>query len=325
MTVNKFFNHLILVLILLSSYRVFAGEPENLADKEIRTLYVKLEAKNSTSIIEKLEFVSNHFIGRPYYLGALGEGDKGVYDQFPMYRTDAFDCQTFVETVLSLTLANNLSDFKSYINKIRYKDGHISYITRNHFTSLDWNPNNQKQNFIKDMTTNFHNRNGDKIYKIASALIDKPSAYRYLSEKNIRLINPEDVDIIDRVASLQKEGKKFTAVETSVPYIPLTELFSTSGEANNYIFHQIPNGSIIEIVRPNWDLTKLTGTHQNISHMGFAIRQNNELIFRNASTLQGKVSNIPLVEYLRKYIDHETIKGINVQVIQDGQRNQENI
>ncbi len=38
--------------------------------------------------------VSEEFLGKPYILGALGEGPKARYDQFPAYRVECFDCVT---------------------------------------------------------------------------------------------------------------------------------------------------------------------------------------------------------------------------------------
>jgi len=75
---------------------------------------------------------------------------------------------------------------------------------------------------------------------------------------------------------------------------------------------QIPDGSIIEIVRPNWDLTKEIGTHLHISHLGFAFRTHQGLVFRNASSTLHKVADVPLDQYLQEASKNPTIKGIMV-------------
>ncbi len=82
-----------------------------------------------------------------------------------------------------------------------------------------------------------------------------------------------------------------------------------------YLFKQIPNGAIIEIVRPNWDLTKQIGTHLNISHLGFAFWQQGNLIFRHASSEARQVTETPFIHYLKKAKKSPTIKGINIQVL----------
>ena len=82
-----------------------------------------------------------------------------------------------------------------------------------------------------------------------------------------------------------------------------------------YFFQQIPNAAIIEIVRPNWDLTKEIGTHLNVSHIGFAIWKNKTLYFRQASSIHHQVIDTPLTSYLYDALKNsETIKGINIQI-----------
>ena len=77
--------------------------------------------------------IGDKYVGAPYVLDPLGE--EVAPDMDPLIRFDAFDCTTFVETVLSNGDVNKL-------NKIRYKDGQISFINRNHFIESDWLPNN---------------------------------------------------------------------------------------------------------------------------------------------------------------------------------------
>lgn len=317
---KSFFNGLKLtisfLILIIAPSLTFSSPEEILANKEIHLLYDKLQKNNQINSTEKkLYFISNYFLGKPYLLGALGEGDRGKYDQFPLYRTDAFDCITYVETVLALTFSNNLHEFKKTLPKLRYKDGIISYPTRNHFPSVDWNPNNQKQNFLKDITKTINEKNGKRAYKMAEAIIDKPSFYAHLKEGNLRVHNSNTSEKTNLLNEMRKEGAQFKPVLGKIPFIPLSVLFSQSGQPNNFIFNQIPNGSIIEIVRPNWDLTKVIGTHQNVSHIGFVFIEKGELIFRDASYLKKAISNTPLIEYLRKYINSKTIKGINIQVL----------
>ena len=101
---------------------------------------------------------------------------------------------------------------------------------------------------------------------------------------------------------------------STIPYIPLSVLFDNAGQANMHLFKQIPNAGIIEIVRPNWDLTKQIGTHLNVSHLGFAIWINNVIFFREASSEHHQIIDVPLIDYLRAAQKSPTIKGINIQI-----------
>ena len=76
------------------------------------------------------------YMGAKYMRDPLGE--ERAPDTDPLIRTDAFDCTTFVETVMAGGDVNNL-------NQIRYKDGEIDFLNRNHFIESDWLENNKNR------------------------------------------------------------------------------------------------------------------------------------------------------------------------------------
>lgn len=293
--------------------------PTHKTDKEITTLYHNLQQqKNINSLAARITFISSEWLGRPYYLNTLGEGDDAEFDQAPLYRSDAFDCETYVDMVLAAALATDLKTFKQCIRNVRYLNGEVSFITRNHFTALDWNINNQNKGYTKDITTSFHDENNQPVALQASALIDKPSWYQHLAITRVRLRNENPALQAQKLDALKEKGQTLSKTNAQIYYLPLTALFTTNGSPNNYLFNQIPSGAIIEIVRPNWDLTKEIGTHINVSHLGFAIRDHSGvLMFREASTVHKKVTDVPLIDYLRQAIKSPTIKGINVHIIQN--------
>lgn len=276
----------------------------------IDQLYHKINSKPYPTLSDKITTVSAFFLNKPYELGALGEGTQGEYDQFPLYRTDAFDCETYVDTVLALSFANNSSTFEHAINQIRYKNGQVSFITRNHFTCLDWNQNNQSQGFLRDITKKITNNTLN-----ANALIDKPGWYEHMTVANIRLNNATDAAKRHQLQLLKQEGSALPKTMCTMPYIPFSALFNAQGQANNELFKQIPNASIIEIVRPNWDLEQQIGTHLNVSHLGFAIWKNNVLYFRQASSTQHRVVDTQLIEYLQAVRKNPTIQGIHIEQV----------
>ncbi len=61
-----------------------------------------------------------------------------------LLRLDGFDCVTLVETVLALSYSETLDQAAKVLQKIRYRDGIISWENRNHFTSIDWTLENWK-------------------------------------------------------------------------------------------------------------------------------------------------------------------------------------
>lgn len=284
-------------------------------DAIINQLYNILKSQPTQTISSRILQISEAWLGKAYERGALGEGEKGDFDQWPLYRFDAFDCETYVDTVLALALAQNPTTFKSCIRKIRYRDGIVSLLNRNHFTCLDWNRNNQRQGFFADITTTIHGGHHQPIVRFAKAEIDKAAWYHHIGQHQIRLVHASSTEIRNHLTLLNEKTKSLSKQVSTIPYLPLSILFDIQGKPNMQIFKQIPNAAIIELVRPNWDLTETIGTHLNVSHMGFAIWSNGRLLFRNASTLHQQVVEESLIDYLRQMRESPTVKGINVQVI----------
>lgn len=288
---------------------------EQQADSSINTLYHTLNSMPKRSMAERINWFSKHFLNIQYVLGALGEGENAAYDQFPRYRIDGFDCDTYVNTVIALSLADSVQSFQHCINLMRYKDGEVNYFYRNHFTSIDWNINNQQRGVLQDITRTIHNQKNESVAKIAHAIIDKPSWYSHKSINTIRLTHPNPALQNERLKEIKAKGAQSTVTRSSLPYLPFSALFLKNKQANLYLFAQIPDGAIIEIVRPNWDLRQQIGTALNVSHLGFAIWNKGVLYFREASSEYKKVVDVPLIKYLEQVQKSPTIKGINIQVV----------
>ncbi len=302
---------------LLLSLPAYANShpKEEQANQIIREVYHNFQYNKQSGMPARLDAISVQFLGKPYLLGALGEGIDARFDQYPRYRVDAFDCETYVTTMIALALGKDVNSFKQCLSKLRYHHGNIDFIARNHFTSLDWNQNNQQQGFVRDITTTFHDENNTSVAKTASALIDKPSWYQHRTISDIRLYSPNEKEQNKRLDELKAKGSKLPKVVASIPYIPLTALFDAEDHANQHLFAQIPNAAIIEIVRPNWNLREQIGTNLNVSHIGFAFWNKGTLFYREASSEYGKVVDVPLIDYLKATLKSPTIKGINVQVV----------
>lgn len=266
------------------------------------------------SPIQRFEKISEFFLGQPYLRGALGEGEGARFDQSPLFRTDAFDCLTYVNTVLALYFSHNLHDFEHKIVTINYRHDHISYENRHHFMSVDWNKENARLGFLHDATGEIKNKNGRSPALLSETLIDRPNWFRFRQLNDLKLNPPlEHSASLQRLHELRSIADKLTAEVGLTPYLPLAEFFDNNQQANWDIFKQIPHGAIIEIVRPQWDLRAIAGTYLDISHLGFAIWRDDQLLFRDASLRQKKVADTSLVSYLQRLLNEPTIKGINIQ------------
>lgn len=283
-------------------------------DQQIAQLYQQIQA---ISLLQRLEAFSGAFLGQPYLDGALGEGPGAYFDQSPLYRTDAFDCVTFVNTVIALSLSKNLTEFKRNIVRIGYNNEQVDFVTRHHFFETDWLEHNTHKGYVRDITRTIVGREQQPIAHIAKTTIDKPNWFRHLPASRLHFLQPVSSELVrQRLEELHSQDKLFKAQNNQLPYLPLDSLFTADGEPIEDYFEQIPSGAIVLIVRPDWAIEEKIGTRMNVSHLGFALRTvKKDLIFREASLLLQQVVDVSLVDYLKSYRNSETIKGINIQNI----------
>ncbi|HEX2956856.1 MAG TPA: N-acetylmuramoyl-L-alanine amidase-like domain-containing protein [Chitinispirillaceae bacterium] len=96
------------------------------------------------SFLNRVDEISRYFMGVPFdSTGPTGEGRFDTVDTMPIYNIRHFDCLTYVEHVLALALSSNADEFISQLQRLRYKDGKIDYLHRNHFFVIDWLANNK--------------------------------------------------------------------------------------------------------------------------------------------------------------------------------------
>ncbi len=89
-------------------------------------------------------------LGQPYQIYLLGEFPYELYDSQPLYELRKSDCVVFSEHTYAMALSRNWSEFFRTLQRIRYKDGEIGMLTRNHYTIADWDRNNSW--FVRDIT-----------------------------------------------------------------------------------------------------------------------------------------------------------------------------
>lgn len=291
---NKF-----LFVLFFFTTSAFCAASEN-PEQAISNL---IQSTQKLSLQQRIVQISNIFLNKPYELEPLGEGGIDEFNHKPLYRLDVFDCETFVDTVMALALANNLQQFQGLINKIRYHNDEISFATRNHFTSADWIPNAQKMQIIKDLTKTI----GGESVKTFRVFINRKSWYQHLPVARINRPDLDNTEIKDEWQKLQNFKNTVRNSTASVDYIPTAALLADPKMAN-----KIPDGAIIFLVLEDPEDKKIIGTQNNISHMGFAIWKNKILYLRAASTLRNYVADLPLLQYLSRYSPNTGLKGISV-------------
>jgi len=112
-----------------------------------------VEASRHLPLPQRMAAVSEPLLGRPYVLDPLGEGVPP--DPDPLVRYDAFDCLTFVEEVLALSLAGDPLHAAEIRNALRYGDAPVDYVKRRHFMELQWIAGNIADGWLVDTTREY--------------------------------------------------------------------------------------------------------------------------------------------------------------------------
>ncbi|MCD6040043.1 MAG: hypothetical protein K0S27_1443 [Gammaproteobacteria bacterium] len=273
----------------------------------------------------RITTITQQFLNSPYQFEPLGEGHTGIYSHLPLYRADAFDCVSFVDTTLALSNAANFAQFKKNIIAIRYTNQKVDYTQRTDwFTDYEWNPHLQQLGYIQDVTPKFMDSNKKPIAEEAKTIINKPEFYAQKTLSNLELPDLSDEKKQQRLAQLKAEGENFTAQPSTLSYLPLTKLFDAHGEPVLALWNQFPPVAVIEIVRPNWrplnpkDPSIDYGTNLNVAHVGIAIHTTHGVMIYHASSVSHKVVCLPLIDYLHSFLEDSRsapVKGIHVEEI----------
>lgn len=112
--------------------------------------YLRFLHDYEPNLRKRVDHLAKKFLGQKYEIYLLGEFPFEIYDPQPLYSLDKSDCVVFSEHVYAMALSDNWKKFFAMLQRIRYKDGIIGVLTRNHFTEADWVVNNSW--LIKNIT-----------------------------------------------------------------------------------------------------------------------------------------------------------------------------
>jgi len=189
------------------------------------------------------------------------------------------------------------------MNLIRYENGEIDFLKRNHFPSLQWIPFNVQNGILLEIN--------DEIAPLserleARAIINLSGWLKKLKMSDLQVPNASDSEKVVLIQELNDLAQEYAPQLATLDYIPLTYFLR-----NPDFLKFIPHGAIVNFVRPNWDLTEVLGTHMNVSHQGLLFWNQNVLYLRHAGVGEKKVSDIPFLDYLKRFENHPTLKGVH--------------
>lgn len=253
---------------------VLAATPWARLDEGAR--YQQAQALHAQPMPGRLAALTEPFLGTPYVLSPLGEGEGKDAD--PVQRFDAVDCVTMIEEALALGLAPTAEGFLPTLSRIRYFAA-PAFDTRNHVTEAQWLPNNERLGLVKDVTARY---GGDAVKRVTKRITDQT-----WKEKGGAALGLS--------AGAQVKGT------FALDIIPAASAAAKLKDA--------PSGLIVVVVRADrpWLITR-------VSHMAVLVHTKEGPALRHASRSFGHVVDEPLERYLKRNLDFAnwTIDGLAV-------------
>ena len=208
--------------------------------------------------------VQQQVMGAAKLLAGIQYKDKtleGNQTEQLVVRLDAFDCVTYVESVLALVAClqngeSTYADYQRHLTSLRYRSGKIDgYPSRLHY-SCDWAFDNGLRGNMHDVTKDIGGELRDKEISFMSR---HRSAYAALAEDdaNLAAIKTVEADINTR----------------EYYFIPEARLRALE--------NKIQDGDVLALT------TKIE--HLDIAHLGFAVHVKGRLHLLHASSKHGKV------------------------------------
>ena len=234
-----------------------------------------------TPVPQRLLEISAGFLGTPYAFSPLGEGEGADAD--PLFRWEAVDCLTFVETAMALSLAQTWEEVLPLLNDIRYEKGKPSYEARNHIMEAQWLPFNLKKGYLKSIAASLPKGHIKQTHKRLTA-----QTWEFPEGRSLKL--PSGARPLGRF---------------ELEMIPVAQALP--------LFSKLPEGSLIVFIRA--DSPRLI---TRVRHLGLLVHGPGGPMLRHASRTFKKVVDEPIERYIRRNLAHAnwTIEGVAVYELQ---------
>lgn len=264
-----------IILLLLTCLTVQAQDVTYQNTDKLKVEQLLSEAVNMPASTNWMMHFAKKFYDCPYVGGTL---DKAETEKL-VVNTRQLDCTTYVETVLALSMCaknkeKSFNDYCRHLREVRYADGEVQYIKRQHYFTV-WMNENAKQGIVKiiepsDVSAPFTARQTVSIDYMSTHV----SSYKMLTK------HPE---WLAGIKSMEKSvtGKKYL-------YIPKARTRPTA-ENNKLLKQYIKDGDIIAIITQKKGL--------DTTHIGIASWHKDGLHLINASSIHKKVIDEPMTFY----------------------------
>jgi hypothetical protein len=212
---------------------------------------------------ERMAAISGPLLNVPYLNDPAGEGAEPDLD--PPARYDVFDCLTFVEEVLALSLPPDPLEAPRVRQSLRYGEGQpVGYRTRNHFMLEQWVPQAIENGWLEDITAEI----GE------TRLLRKRVTQKTWAWWGMR--------------------KRFQLTDDDLPTGDYALQVLPTGAARDAL-ERIPDGALILTIRESRDYVPIV-----VTHLGFKVPSRGHPLMRHATRMgkQPRVRNVRLAWYL---------------------------
>ncbi len=278
---------IVLIAFLLSFAAVKANTQAGVCSTDsaiiVRIMHDAAKQSQSENLIL---YIARKLIGTPYVAKTLDRNAKETL----VVNIKELDCTTYVENVLAIyqcvkQAKTSFNDYLHFLRMIRYANGEVSYVNRQHYFT-QWIEENTKKGFVKETQSAAY-----PFTAVQDLTVNYMTTHR---EQYPMLAN--DTALTNAIRKTEKaiSGHRYR-------YIPKKAI------ANNRAFRNaIHDGDILAIV------TKKNGL--DTSHIGIAVWHNDGLHLLNASMLHKKVVEEPmtLYQYMQKHPSQTGIRVIRI-------------
>jgi hypothetical protein len=301
-----------------------------------------VDPSEPNGLVHALDVVSAALVGRTYELGPLGEGPGSSHPK-PLYRIDAFDCTTFLETVMAnaycLRAGSRVGGCLAIaMRRIRYSGNTATYEARNHIPETDWLPNNTERGYLEDLSE--HLFPGE--WKEARPTIDRAAwlkaqpggetpkrpnpptpPLRYLPVSyffsETRLSAEEKAALEAKSAAAKKEAaeiltgrpdeakrKEAEKIRFRADLVYVRAAYAPVAER----LALIPSGTVLNLLRAPVRDPEKARVSTLVSHQGLVIQTSEGARIRHAAPNVGHVADQSLADYLLRYVRSRNYRGV---------------
>ncbi len=158
----------VIAMIFSFSFYIADIKDKKIENKNLLQAEVKTKSKTEEKTLKE---VASNFLGTPYKKNPLGEEEGEL-----LYRTDYFDCTTFVLSVIAEKKANHKTPQDIMLEINYHPPSNVSYNNRNHFTTY----RNKISPYFEDITKSI----GENYTKTKKIVLNKKTEGKRIIDIN---------------------------------------------------------------------------------------------------------------------------------------------